>query len=402
MPDILECHSKEYEMRIGAHEISVASAPGRIHFLGEQGLAGRRLLVSQAIDRTFTVAVSLRNDGMFRFYSADSEERKRITYAHLRPRREDRWANFIKAAIAVFMDIPSLDEAQSEPLPESGGLSFTISGNIPKHKGFGSTSALELAAALALRPLFKPNMTDNELVTQLSAAHKAFFDKEHETSDFLVMMTAEDRAWTIVNEERKAEGLSAARTIATPFDGYKTFVFDSRVPVFESAHEAEKRSSQLWHGLETLARRKSGITFQSPEAVDLLGAERDIPEETRRRCLHVAEEAVRIRDLETAMTAGDLPAISKLFQHSHVSLRDLFEVSCPEVDWLVKRASETPGAAASRMIGPGFGGSTFALMTPAAEKAYKEKLEDYERIFGFHPQKHEIKTGTAARHTGCY
>ena len=402
MPDILECHCKEYEMRTGEHEISLASAPGRIHFLGENGLAGRRLLVSQAVDRTLTVAASLRNDGMFRFFSADSEERKRITYANLRPRREDRWANLIKAAIAVFIDVPGPDENPAEPAPESGGLSFTISGSIPKNKGFGSSSALELAAALALRPLFKPQMTDDELVTRLSSAHRAFFEQEQDVADFFVMMSAAERMWTLLDEERMADGLSAARNITAPFDGYKTFVFDSRVPGFESMAEVEKRSAQLRHGLETIGRRKSGVTFQSPQAVDLIEAERDFSEETRRRCLHVAAEAVRIRDLEAAMIAGDIPAISKLFQHSHLSLRDLFEVACPEVDWLVRRAAEMPGVAASRMIGPGFGGSTFALMSDEAEKAYKEKLEDYERIFGFHPHKHEIKTGAAARHLGMH
>jgi galactokinase len=399
MLDIITSHCKEYELAVGDKKMSVASAPGRIHYLGENGLIGNRLLLSSSIDRTLTVAASPRTDGMFRFFSVEGEERKRTTYPNLKSRREDRWANYIKTAVSIFVATP---DPAVDPIPENGGLSFTVSSTIPKNKGFGSSSALELASALALRPLFQPDMSDNELLARLAQSHKAYFEREYDIVDFYVMMKAEENRWAVVDENRMAAGLSCARNIRTPFAGYKTVVFDSRVPAFESSGEIEIRAEQLQKSLEILAQRKSGVMFQDRGVVELIESEKGITEEMRRRCMHAAQEAIRLADLEQAMKTGDLALIAKLFQHSQNSLRDLYEVSCPEIDWLVRRAGETPGVAASRMIGQGFGGSIFAILTDEAEKAYKVKLEDYERIFGFHPHRHEIKTGTSAKYIGLY
>jgi galactokinase len=389
MLNILTSHCKEYDLPADSR-ISVASAPGRIHYLGENGLIGKRLLLSSSIDKTLSVAVSPRNDGMFRFYSAGSEERKRTTFVNLKPRREDRWANYIKTAVSIFIETP---DPAVDTIPDTGGLSFTVVSTIPKNKGFGSSSALELASALALRPLFEPDMSDDELLAKLAESHKVYFEREHDIADFYVMMKAEKDRWTVTDESRMEEGLSCTRSIATPFSGYKTMVFDSRVPIFEASAEIEKRTAQLKKGLEILTRRKNGVHFQDPEVIELIENEKEMTEEMRRQCMHTAQEAVRAHDIEAAMRTGDLALIAKLFQHSQNSLRDLFEVSCPEIDWLVRRAAETPGVTASRMIGQGFGGATFAILTAEADKEFKVKLEDYERIFGFHPQKYEIKTG---------
>jgi galactokinase len=259
-----------------------------------------------------------------------------------------------------------------------------------------------LASALALRPLFEPDMSDDELLERLADSHRLYFEREYDIVDFYLMMGAKQNTWTVVNEGGIKNGLSCARNIGTPFANYKTIVYDSRVPAFDAAPEIKTRIEQLENGLEILSRRKPRITFQDLDAVELIENEKKMNEETRRRCLHVAQEAVRLAGLETAMQTGDIAQVSKLFQYSQNSLRDLYEVSCPEIDWLVRRAGETPGVAASRMVGQGFGGSTFAILTPEAEKEYKEKLEDYERIFGFHPQKHDIKTGGGAEYVGLY
>jgi galactokinase len=399
MLDILADHTKEYGLQAGGKNISVAAAPGRIHYLGENGLTGNRLLLSSSIDKTLIVAVSPRSDGMFRFHSTGGDERKRTTLANLRPRREDRWANYIKVAISVFIETP--DPADTER-HDTGGLSFTVSSAIPKHKGFGSSSALELASALALRPLFEPGMGDDELITKLSASHRVYFEREYDIVDFSLMMKAVENKWTVIDESQLGKGLSCARSIGTPFSGYKTVVYDSRVPNFDITAELETRANQLQKSLEVLERRKSGIMFQDSASIALIESEKSIKEEMRRRCLHVAQEAVRLHDIEAAMEAGDMALIAKLFQYSQNSLRDLYEVSCPEIDWLVRRAAETSGVAASRMVGAGFGGSVFVILTPEAEKEYKHKLEDYERIFGFHPQKYEIKTGANAGHIGLF
>jgi galactokinase len=124
-----------------------------------------------------------------------------------------------------------------------------------------------------------------------------------------------------------------------------------------------------------------------------------IPEGPRRRCLHVVEENRRVQETEEALRAADLVAAGKLMSRSHESLRDLFEVSCPELDWLVKRAWETDGVYGSRMTGLGFGGCTITLIEERAVNEYLERLEEYERIFGFQATAFLVQPSGGARVT---
>jgi galactokinase len=104
-----------------------------------------------------------------------------------------------------------------------------------------------------------------------------------------------------------------------------------------------------------------------------------------------------VLDAEDYLLRADLPGFSKLIFHSQESLRDLYEVSCPEIDWLVKRAQETEGVFGARMTGQGFGGCTYTIIKNEAVNVYRERLEDYERIFGFHPTIYEMKLAAGSK-----
>jgi len=113
--------------------------------------------------------------------------------------------------------------------------------------------------------------------------------------------------------------------------------------------------------------------------------------------MHVVQEIRRVCDSEDLLQRKDLAGFAKMIFHSHESLRDLYEVSCPEVDWLVKRAQELEGVAGARMTGQGFGGCTYAIIRNDLVEEYKKRLEEYERIFGFRPVIYEVKLATGGR-----
>jgi galactokinase len=123
----------------------------------------------------------------------------------------------------------------------------------------------------------------------------------------------------------------------------------------------------------------------------------DLSEEIRRRSLHVVEELKRLGEAAAALKTPDLPEFSRIIYHSHESLRDRYEVSCPEIDWVVKRAQETEGILAARMTGTGFGGCIYTFIKESVLEEYQRRLEDYERIFGFHPLVHEMHPAAGAR-----
>jgi galactokinase len=383
MLDIGPIHRTEYEIESDrlAHVV-IAEAPGRIHLLGEHGEPGAGLYLSLAIDRRIRVAVSLRKDSSLRFYAADLGERKRTTLVNLKFKREDRWANYIKVAIHVFAEL-------GFPVK---GLNFTLAGDIPQQVGLASSSAIEVAALTALKGFFQAGITERELVRRLSAAHLEFFGKEADIVDYLVIFSARKDQLLFVDEAAQE-----VKKIKSPFARYRIILVDSRVPRMGVDNELDQRLQDIKTGLEMLSQTREGASFREYATMDLVESMGDLPEEIRRRSMHVVQEIRRVYDAEEALIRADLPSLSRIIFHSHESLRDLYEVSCPEIDWLVKRAQETEGALGSRMTGQGFGGCTYTIIRDRAVEEYKRRLEDYERIFGFRPVIYEVKIATGKR-----
>jgi galactokinase len=383
MLDIGAIHRKEYAIDADQSEpVVIAEAPGRIHYLGEHGEPKARLFLSSAINRYIQVAVSARKDNSLRFFAADLGERKRTTLINLKYKREDRWANYIKVAIHLFAEL-------GYPVK---GLNFTVAGDIPQHVGLASSSAIEAAAAVALKGFFSAPVSDRDLLNRIGAAKTLFFGKHSNMVDYLIALSARKDHFLLVDEKTME-----VKRIKSPLAKYKILLMDSRVPRMGEDDELKQRRQDIRKGLELLSQKRRGVSFRDYAAADLVEPMENLPEEIRRRCLHIVQEIQRAYDTVELMKNQDFPGLSKLIFHSHESLRDLYEVSCPEIDWLVKRAQEIEGVLGSRMTGRGFGGCTYTIIDEKSIDEYQRRLEDYERIFGFHPLIYSIKLAGAAR-----
>jgi galactokinase len=383
MLDIGPIHRREYELDADrAEPVVIAEAPGRVHYLGEHGEPKAGLFLSSAIDRYVRVSVSLRKDNSLRFFAADLGERKRTTLVNLKYKREDRWANYIKVAIHIFAEL-------GFPVK---GLNFTLSGNIPQQVGLASSSAIEVAAAVALRGLFQASVSDRDLIKRLSAAQALFFGKNVDSVDYLIALSAKKDQFLLV-DERTME----LRKVKSPLGRNKILLMDSRVPRMGVEDELKQRRHDIKKGLDLLSQKREGASFRDYATSDLVESMGNLPEEIRRRSMHIVQEIRRVYDAEASLRAADISGLSRLVFHSHESLRDLYEVSCPEIDWLVKRAQEIDGIFGSRMTGQGFGGCTYTFIREDVINEYKRRLEDYERIFGFHPVIYEVRPATGAR-----
>jgi galactokinase len=383
MLDIGPIHCKEYEIGNEKTDVVViGEAPGRLHLLGEHGEPKRGLYLSCAIDRYIRVAVSLRKDNSLRFFAADLGERKRTTLINLKYKREDRWANHIKVAIHVFAEL-------GFPVK---GLNFTLAGNIPQQVGLASSSAIEMAAAVALRGFFQAGIHDRELIEKLIASRMVFFDRDTAPVDYLIEMNAKRDQFLVVDEVTEE-----VKRIKSPLSKYRILLMDSRVPRMGVEEELKQRRQDIKKGLSLLSRKREGASFRDYATTDLVDSMGNLPEEIRRRSMHVVQEIRRVYDAVEAFKESDFSGLSRIILHSHESLRDLYEVSCPEVDGLVKRAQEIDGVLGSRMTGQGFGGCTYTILREEAMEEYRGRLEDYERIFGFHPVFYEVRPATGSR-----
>lgn len=116
-----------------------------------------------------------------------------------------------------------------------------------------------------------------------------------------------------------------------------------------------------------------------------------------RRARHVITENLRVEAFAEAAAAGDLEAMGRLATESHASLRDDYEVSCPELDFLVETAIALPGVLGARMTGGGFGGSTVNFMRPdAGENFSRILIASYQKQWGKTPEIHLCKASAGA------
>ncbi len=378
MNDIAALHKAEFE---SSADIIVRS-PGVIKLLGEHTEHCEGLSLAIAGGFSVSLAVSRRKDSALRFYAADFNERKRTTLSGLKFKREDRWANFIKAPLSL--------------LSESGlintGYSFTISGDIPQGLGFASSTALVLSAMIAFRELLDLKVSEADFKDFVLRSETEFLAHAPGFADISACLMAKKHSAVIADLKTRQ-----AQSVPFNFPDYALLITDSRVPRFSVDSELKNRQNDCRKSLSILSTKKKQIKslreFDMEELSDSIGA---LPESTRRRSTFVLEEMQRVQDAAEALKRKDLAAFGKIMNRSHDGLRDLYEVSCPEVDWLVKRALEIDGSLCSRMTGKGFGGCTVSLIKRAAVDEYKKRLEEYERIFGFRPAIRETELGERA------
>ncbi|MCX7026915.1 MAG: galactokinase [Spirochaetes bacterium] len=370
MKDIFAIHQAEYETL----PVNVASAPAVVKLLGEHTASSEGLVLAAAISFEMRVAVSLRKDSSIRFFAADLGERKRASVGSLKYKREDRWANHVKS---IYDYMGRMYDFQGK------GLNVTISGSIPPGLGLGISAAVNSASALALSGLFGLNLRNEEISELACKAQSVFFEKPVPIFDYLAMTSPGIRSLSII-DTRTAK----RRGVQFLDSSWNLVLTDSRVPRTSTEVELKQRVEDSTKCLHYLAPR-GGRTLRDikmSELDDLMGV---LPEAVRRRCMHIVEETGRVFESEEALARQDAMAFGRIINKSHASLRNHYEISCPEVDWLVKRSQELEGVLCSRMTGPGFGGCIASIMKTEALDEFKKRLEEYERIFGFKAQLYE-------------
>ena len=364
MKDIVELHTEEFE----APPEIVASAPGTVRFLGEHTEESEGIVLSVAVSQRVAVAVSPRRDSSLRFYAADLNERKRTSLANLKYKREDRWANFPKGVLATLF-------AQGSP---TQGFNITVSGDVPQGIGLGSSAAFVVASAAALSTLMGLDLSNDGIIDLSRTAESEFCGRDFGPTEHIVPVVSRPRTAVSVDARN-------GRPRLVPFDigDSVMLITDSRVPRFSVDAELQQRNEDCKQCLHLLGRRHPGRTLRDYSSSDLDELMGELPESVRRRCLFILDEVRRVSEAEDTLAKGDLAGFGKIVNKSQNGLRNLLEVSCPELDWLVKRTTEIEGTLCSRLTGKGFGGCTISIMSRKAMDEYRLRLEEYERIFGF-------------------
>ena len=339
-----------YEVEPGARkraeEVRVVRAPGRVNLIGEHTDYNLGFVMPAAIGLETWIASVPLAEGRVRLTSLEHAEVREFDLDEPGSRRGE-WIDYV-AGVAWAL-------AQEDvPLQGAAGV---VESTIPLGSGLSSSAALELAAAWTLSRDVPPPLDPLKLA---QAAQRA------ETDYVGVRCGLMDQFASAFGQRGKALLLDCRsldhRPIGLPA-GHLLVALDTRSPRRLEASEYNARRGQCERAVRALARAHPGLRSLRDVSQAMLEELAElVDEETVRRCRHVVLENERVLGTLAALEAGDLGAMGGLMAESHASLRDLYEVSSPDLDALVEIASAVPGVVGARMTGAGFGGCTVNLV----------------------------------------
>jgi galactokinase len=329
----------EFSARTGRSPAGVWSAPGRANLIGEHLDYNGGCVLPFAIGLRTAVAVGLRDDDRVRCWSLQDDEATDVSLDD--GMAGGGWSSYLIGTVWAMREAGA-------PVP---GLDLVVDGDVPLGGGLSSSAALECAVAIAANELSGDRLDRRALAR---AGQRA----EHEVVGAPVGIM--DQLASLLGREGHGVLLDCAtlvtREIPLPLAETETrlLVIDSGVRhdhassgYADRRHECETAAAAL--GVEHLALADPGR----------LGEIRD--EVARRRARHVVTEQERVHDVVDALGRGDMAAVGAALTACHVSLRDDFEISVPELDGAVDAALEA-GALGARLTGGGFGGAVLALV----------------------------------------
>ena len=308
-----------------------------MNLIGEHTDYNGGLALPFAIARGVTVSAEAVEGDRVVVEALDLGERDEFPSAEPQPLRG--WQAFARGMVAE--------------LRPAGGLRLSIEGDLPRGAGLSSSAALSTALALALLGLGGREMDRMELARVCSRVENEWVGSHAGLLDQLaVLFSREGEALRIdfTTLELSHAPLDLGDwTLATLDSG---LVHDNATSGYNERRSECARACELL-GIESLRQTTAAAVAQLPEPLD-------------RRVRYVLEENARVDAAVAALTRGDLLELGRLLDASHAGLRDLYEVSTPEVERAVE-LMKGAGAAGTRLVGGGFGGSVLGLFPAAAE-----------------------------------
>lgn len=350
MSDIRDDVVAGFEETFGRASAGIWSAPGRVNLIGEHTDYNLGFVLPFAINRRTIVALGPREDSVIRVASEFADEVAEIAIAELAPERLHGWSAYplgVAWALGQF----------GADLAAVPGVDLYISSTVPVGAGLSSSAAIESAVAVALNDVWQLGFDRQTLakVGQL-AENKAVGAPTGIMDQSASLLGQEDHA--VFLDCRSLE--SSLVPLGFAEAGLELLIIDTGVSHSHATGGYAARRASCEEG----ARILEVASLRNLTVDDLPRARNLLDEETYRRVRHVVTENQRVLDTVEALRTGGPLAIGELLDASHVSMRDDFEISVPELDLAVETA-QAAGAIGARMTGGGFGGAAIALV-PAA------------------------------------
>jgi len=344
--------------RVQRHAVRVARAPGRVNLIGEHTDYNLGYVLPAAISLDTWIASVPRDDGRVVISSLQEDGEYEFDVADPGT-PQGTWRDYI-AGVATTLSTRGV---------ATRAVTAVVDSNVPVGSGLSSSAALELAGAWTLSEAVPPPLPRMELAQAAQQAENEYVGVQCGLMDQFASSFG-TAGCALLLDCRSLDH----ETVPLP-SGLRLVAIDTRSPHKLGTSEYNARREQCERAAAALASRYPTVASLRDATPEMLSSASDLlDEETLRRCTHVVNENERVLLAVAALRAGDLESVGRLFTESHASLRDLYEVSSPDLDALVEIAAEVPGVIGARMTGGGFGGCTVNLVRDEAVDALCAKV----------------------------
>lgn len=347
----------------------VVRAPGRVNLIGEHTDYNGGYVLPFAIDRCTTVFLRPRRDRTVRVRAAVFNDTAELTLPLREAAKRGDWSDYL---VGLLVELSRSTQLRF-------GFDGLITSDLPIGAGLSSSAALEIALAIGLCRVYDLSIEDLKLARLCQRVENEFVGTRCGIMDQIASLLATDHSALLLDTDTLA-----VRSIPLPDDRVGFLVVDTNAhrSLAQSAYNDRRRECET--AVKLLRNAFPSRAIPSLSTVGSWDADQwedVLPPVLRRRVAHVCLENARVLQAAAALEDGDLSTVGKLLYASHASLRDLFEVSTPELDFLVDWSAKH-GAIGARLVGGGFGGATIHLVSLQAASAYTQAvLAAYKKRF---------------------
>ena len=366
----------------------VVKSPGRINLIGEHTDYNHGFVLPAAIDKYIEVAIGKRTDGAIHMVALDLGETIILPIQNLIP-HATQWVNYIIGVVdQVFNKSQSANNnfiGTQNTLTNteittavndtnlSAGFNICIQGNIPLGAGLSSSAAVESAVLFALNELYGLSLSRMQMALMAQAAEHSFAGVKCGIMDMFA---------SLHGQKNKAILLDCASLAFTYYPielkDYSIVLFDTQIKHALASSEYNTRRLECEQGLKIIQEKYASVkTFRD---ISIEQVEACLVSKVYQRCKYVVEEIARVQLAVQDLAKGDMQAFGKKMFETHEGLSKLYEVSCPELDFLVEAVSHNENVLGARMMGGGFGGCTINIIKKTAvEEITKELSAKYNQ-----------------------
>ncbi len=335
-------------------------SPGRINIIGEHVDYNDGFVLPAAINKYICFAISKNKNSECVLVAKDLNDVYTFDINDPLQPINKMWANYILGV---------LHQLKEKGLPEKG-FTIVFSSTIPMGAGLSSSAALECGIAYAMNKIFDLKLSKEEIARIGQKAEHTFAGVNCGIMDQFAAVFGKKNnvikldCTTLAYEYHKAN-----------FKEYQLVLFDSCVKHTHLTSGYNDRRNEVEQGLAIIIANYPEVTsFRNCTEKMVFSLKDTLGEIIFNRCLFVVQEIERVELAVRALTDGNIEQLGDLMTKTHYGLSELYEVSCPEMDFLVTEANTIPEIIGARMMGGGFGGCTINLVKKENVNAVIEKM----------------------------